>query len=82
MLPERADPFKGAINEEVVYTSKRKVLYGIKCLPLYGLWALVHCWLWVAPPRIWKARFANVRHRRSRSLALFTRPCSTGSTAG
>ena len=52
MLPEGADPFKGAINEEVVYTVEAEGVYGIKCLPHYA-WAC-SCWSWLAPPRIWK----------------------------
>lgn len=37
MLPEGAEPFKGAINEEVVYTLEKEGVYGIKCAPHYGM---------------------------------------------
>lgn len=37
MLPEGATPFKGKINEEVVYTLEKEGVYGIKCLPHYAM---------------------------------------------
>lgn len=37
MLPEGAEPFKGAINEEITYTLEEEGVYGIKCLPHYGM---------------------------------------------
>lgn len=37
MLPDGAEPFKGAINEEVVYTVEKDGVYGIKCAPHYGM---------------------------------------------
>lgn len=37
MLPEGATSFKGAINEEFVYTLEKEGLYGIKCAPHYGM---------------------------------------------
>jgi pseudoazurin len=37
MLPEGAEPFKGAINEEVVYTFEKEGVYGIKCAPHYAM---------------------------------------------
>ena len=37
MLPAGAEPFKGAINEEVTYTVTEEGVYGIKCLPHYGM---------------------------------------------
>ena len=37
MLPDGAEPFKGAINEEITYTLTEEGVYGIKCLPHYGM---------------------------------------------
>jgi pseudoazurin len=37
MLPEGAEPFKGAINEEIVYTLEKEGVYGIKCAPHYAM---------------------------------------------
>jgi pseudoazurin len=37
MLPEGAEAFKGKMNEEVVLTLGTDGIYGIKCLPHYGL---------------------------------------------
>lgn len=37
MLPEGAEPFKGAINEEFVYTLEMEGVYGVKCAPHYGM---------------------------------------------
>ncbi|NMG38183.1 pseudoazurin [Chelativorans sp. ZYF759] len=37
MLPEGAEPFKGTINQEIVYTLTEEGIYGIKCLPHYGM---------------------------------------------
>lgn len=37
MLPEGAEPFKGAINQEFVYTLEKEGVYGVKCAPHYGM---------------------------------------------
>lgn len=37
MMPEGAEPFKGAINEEIEVTFDLEGLYGIKCLPHYAM---------------------------------------------
>jgi pseudoazurin len=37
MLPAGAEPFKGAINEEITYTLTEEGVYGVKCLPHYGM---------------------------------------------
>ena len=37
MLPDGAQPFKGKFNEEVVITVDREGVYGVKCLPHYGM---------------------------------------------
>lgn len=37
MLPKDATSFKGAINEELVYTLEKEGIYGIKCAPHYGM---------------------------------------------
>ena len=37
MLPEGAEPFKGRINQEITVTFDEEGVYGIKCLPHYGL---------------------------------------------
>lgn len=37
MLPEGAEPFRGRINEELTVTFDEDGVYGIKCLPHYGL---------------------------------------------
>jgi len=59
MLPEGADPFKGAINEEVVYTVEAEGVYGIKCLPHYGM-GMVMLVVVGAPENLEAVR--NVRH--------------------
>jgi len=43
MIPEGAEPFKGAINKEVVVTFTEPGVYGVKCLPHFamGMVALV-----------------------------------------
>lgn len=35
--PEGAEPFKGKISEEAVLTVTKEGVYGVKCLPHYGL---------------------------------------------
>jgi pseudoazurin len=37
MLPDGAQALKGKVNEEIVYTVDAEGLYGIKCLPHYGM---------------------------------------------
>lgn len=37
MLPAGAEPFKGKINEEVVYEVTAEGVYGVKCTPHYGM---------------------------------------------
>ena len=37
MLPEAAEPLKGKVNEEVVLTLTQEGIYGVKCLPHYGM---------------------------------------------
>lgn len=37
MLPEGAQAFKGKVNEEIVYTVEAEGVYGVKCLPHYGM---------------------------------------------
>lgn len=37
MLPEGATPFKGKMNEEVVYTLEKEGIYGVKCMPHYAM---------------------------------------------
>jgi pseudoazurin len=37
MLPEAAEPFKGKVNEEIVLTLTQEGVYGVKCLPHYGM---------------------------------------------
>ena len=37
MWPEGAEPFKGKVNEEIVLTLAQEGVYGIKCLPHYGM---------------------------------------------
>ncbi len=37
MIPDGAEPFKGKINEEVSVTLTTEGLYGVKCLPHYGM---------------------------------------------
>jgi pseudoazurin len=36
MIPEGADGFAGAMNQDVSFTVTEEGLYGIKCLPHYG----------------------------------------------
>lgn len=37
MVPEGAQAFKGKVNEEIVYTVEAEGVYGVKCLPHYGM---------------------------------------------
>jgi pseudoazurin len=37
MLPEGATPFAGKINQEIVVTFDKPGIYGVKCLPHYGM---------------------------------------------
>ncbi|WP_420962461.1 pseudoazurin [Brucella sp. IR073] len=37
MLPDGAEAFKGKTNEEVTVTVTKEGLYGVKCLPHYGM---------------------------------------------
>jgi pseudoazurin len=37
MFPEGAVPFKGKVNEEIVLTLAQEGIYGVKCLPHYGM---------------------------------------------
>ncbi|GGB02651.1 pseudoazurin [Brucella endophytica] len=37
MLPDGAEAFKGKTNEEVTVTLTKEGLYGVKCLPHYGM---------------------------------------------
>ena len=37
MLPEDAEPFKGAINEEISVTFEQEGLYGYKCAPHFAM---------------------------------------------
>lgn len=37
MMPEGAETFRGAMNREVTVTFDQEGVYGIKCLPHYGL---------------------------------------------
>lgn len=37
MMPEGAETFRGRINQEITVTFDQEGVYGIKCLPHYGL---------------------------------------------
>ena len=37
MLPEGAAPFKGKMNEQITVTVDKEGVYGVKCLPHYGM---------------------------------------------
>ena len=37
MIPEAAEPLKGKVNEEMVLTLAQEGVYGVKCLPHYGM---------------------------------------------
>lgn len=37
MLPEGTQPFKGKVNEEIVYEVTADGVYGVKCTPHYGM---------------------------------------------
>ncbi len=37
MLPEAAEPFKGKVNEEIALTLTQEGIYGVKCLPHFGM---------------------------------------------
>jgi pseudoazurin len=37
MLPEGADPFKGAVSKDFSLTLAKEGVYGIKCAPHYGM---------------------------------------------
>lgn len=66
MFPEGAEPFKGSINEEIVYTVEAEGVYGIKCLPHYGM-GMVMLVVVGTPANLEEAR--DVRHPgRARSV--------------
>lgn len=37
MIPDGAEPFKGKINQEITVTVDKEGVYGVKCVPHYGL---------------------------------------------
>lgn len=37
MLPENALPFKGKLNEQITITIEKEGVYGVKCVPHYGM---------------------------------------------
>lgn len=37
MLPEGAQPFKGALSKDLTVTFEKEGIYGYKCLPHYGM---------------------------------------------
>jgi pseudoazurin len=37
MIPEGAEPFKGKISHELTVTLDKEGVYGVKCLPHYGM---------------------------------------------
>lgn len=37
MLPEGAQPFKGAMSKDVTVTFEKEGIYGYKCMPHYGM---------------------------------------------
>ncbi|MET4702257.1 pseudoazurin [Constrictibacter sp. MBR-5] len=37
MLPEGAQPFKGALSKDVTVTFEKEGIYGYKCMPHYGM---------------------------------------------
>lgn len=37
MLPEGAEGFKGKVNEKISYEVREEGVYGVKCLPHYGM---------------------------------------------
>lgn len=37
MIPEGAEPFKGKISQELTVTLDKEGVYGVKCLPHYGM---------------------------------------------
>lgn len=37
MIPDGAEPFKGKINQEITVTVDKEGVYGVKCMPHYGL---------------------------------------------
>jgi pseudoazurin len=37
MIPEGAEPFKGKVSEEITATVTAEGVYGVKCIPHYGM---------------------------------------------
>jgi pseudoazurin len=37
MIPDGAEPFKGKMNEQVTVTLDKEGVYGVKCVPHYGM---------------------------------------------
>lgn len=37
MVPEGAEPFKGKISQELTVTLEKEGVYGVKCMPHYGM---------------------------------------------
>jgi pseudoazurin len=37
MIPDGAEPFKGKMNEQITVTVDKEGVYGVKCVPHYGM---------------------------------------------
>lgn len=60
MIPDGAEPFKGRLNEEVEVTFDQEGVYGVKCLPHYGMGMVALIQVGEGGDNVEEAR--NVRH--------------------
>lgn len=73
MVPEGGETFRGAMNEEISVTFTAEGVYGVKCLPHYGLGMVALIQVGEGEPANLEAA-AGVRHpgrARQRMEALF-----------
>lgn len=66
IIPDGAEPFKGAINEEIAITFNEPGVYGIKCLPHLGMGM-------IALVAVGDAPYANLEAARTANLPPIAR---------
>lgn len=74
MVPEGGETFRGAMNKEVSVTYTKEGVYGVKCLPHYGMGmvALIKVGDGAAPNFDAATSVKHVARAKDRMLALFS----------
>jgi pseudoazurin len=73
MLPEGAEPFKGAMGKEVVVTFTAEGVYGVKCAPHFGMGMVALIQVGDAPANVDAAKAAKLPKKAAeRMQADFT----------